>query len=191
VQQLTVRYCDFWGFGNAISVNGSTQAKPQVFEHNWIHDAAADGGSYHTDGIGSLSGAGSMSYAVINHNRIDSAGNTNGLAFQQGVYDHTTITNNYFGGFGYCVAVWSTNTYTTFTDNTFSTEILPVFGPCYPHNFSTTTGSTWRRNRWKVPSGAAWGNPAHDGWFWIPGGTDASAVGYSDDSFVSLSDFAG
>jgi hypothetical protein len=191
VQKLTVDHCDMWGFGNAIDINGSTQAKPQVFTNNWIHDARQDGGIDHTDGIGQLSGAGTCSYIIVDHNTIESPGNTNGLAFQQGVYDHTTITNNYFGGFGFCVAVWQTNTYTTFTDNVFSTKILPVFGPCYPHVFATTTGSLWRRNKWKVPAGAAWGNPAHDGWFWQPGGDDASSLGWSDNTFVSLTDFTG
>src|SRR5262249_22644252 len=58
VQKLTVVHSDFWGFGNAIDIAGSTQAKPQVFRDNWIHDARADGGIDHTDGIGTLSGSG-------------------------------------------------------------------------------------------------------------------------------------
>jgi hypothetical protein len=192
VQKLTMDHCDLWGFGNAIDINGSTQAKPQVFTNCWIHDAADDNGAaYHTDGIGSLNPGDTGSYIVIDRCTIESPGNTNGIAFQEGVYDHLTITNNYFGGFGYTVAVWQTNTYTTFTDNTFSTKLLPVFGPCYPHNFSTTTGSVWRRNKWKVPAGAAWGNPTHDGWFWIPDATNVQDVGNSDNSFVSLTDFTG
>lgn len=188
VQQLTVTHCDLWGFGNAIDITGSTQAKPHRFEHNWIHDAAADGGSYHTDGIGSLSGSGVGSYLVMNHNTIESLGNTNGVAFQQGVYDHYTITNNWFGGFGYCVAVWNTNNNITFTDNVFSTRLQCVFGPLYDSTMATSTGSLWRRNIWRVPSGAYWGNPAHDGWYWMP---VASASPSNDTPFVSLTDFTG
>ena len=36
---LTVEHSDFWGFGNAIDTEGSTQANPQVFKYNWLHDA--------------------------------------------------------------------------------------------------------------------------------------------------------
>jgi hypothetical protein len=189
IQQFTVTSCDFWGFGNAIDTQGSTQAKPHVFRDNWIHDAAEDGGSYHTDGIGAESGSGTGSYVVIDHNTIESHGNTNGIAYQAGHYDHFTITNNLFGGFGYTIALLGNAPSTTFTDNTFSTRLPVGYGPLYPDNFWTTTGSTWRRNRWKVPTGAAWGNPAHDGWFWLP---DASATsGSTDNPFVSLTDFGG
>lgn len=188
VGKLTVSHSDFWGFGNAIDVTGSTQAAPHVFKDNWIHDASADGGSYHTDGIGTLSGSGVGSYVVIDHNTIESAGNTNGLAFQQGTYDHFTIKNNLFGGFGYTIALWAPATYTTFTDNTFSTFLKPTFGPLYSTTFATSTGSTWRRNKWLVPAGAAWGNPAHSGWYWLPtGGANTT----SDNGYVSQTDFAG
>jgi hypothetical protein len=188
VGQLTVTNSDFWGFGNAIDVDGSTQAKPHVFRNNWIHDAANDGGGqYHTDGIGDESGAGRSSYVVIDHNTIESVGNTNGVAFQAGQYDHFTITNNLFGGFGYTVALLGGAQYTTFTGNTFSTRLPTVFGPVYPANFATTLGSTWRANRWLVPSGAAWGNPAYNGWYWLPN----AAASSNDASFVGLADFAG
>ena len=99
VQQLTMTHNDIWGFANAIDTNGSTQAKPQVFRDNWIHDARDDGGGVdHVDGIGSLN-SGGMSYVVVDHNTIVSFGNTQGLAFQAGPYDHFTVTNNYFSGF--------------------------------------------------------------------------------------------
>gem|GEM_PF-1041205 len=188
VQQLTVTHSDFWGFGNAIDIAGSTQAKPQVFRDNWIHDAANDGGGiYHTDGIGTESGSGSGSYVVLDHNTIESPGNTNGIAFQAGHYDHFTITNNLLGGFGYSVALLGAAPYTTFTGNTFSTRLRVDWGPLYPDSFWITTGSTWRNNRWKVPAGAAWGNAAHDGWYWVPN-TDANSSS-SDTPFVSQSDF--
>lgn len=190
VGQLTVTNSDFWGFGNAIDTTGSTQAKPQVFRGNWIHDASADNNAtYHTDGIGTESGSGTGSYVVLDHNTIISAGNTNGIAFQAGHYNHFTITNNLLGGFGYTVALLGGATYTTFTDNTFTTQLSLTFGPLYGDNFWTTTGSSWRRNKWMVPAGAAWGNPAHNGWFWLPN-TDSSGTA-SDDPWVSQTDFTG
>ena len=186
IEQLTVSHCDFWGFGNAIDIHGSTQTKPHVFQHNWIHDAADDGGSYHTDGIGNTTGSGTGSYVVIHHNTIESLGNTNGIAYQQGTYHHFTVTDNWFGGFGYTVAIWA-NTSTTFTGNVFSTRLPVVFGPLYPQTFWTGGTSLWRNNTWHVPSGAAWGNPAHDGWYWIP---DTSASS-NDSNFTSLTDYTG
>ena len=170
VGKLTVTNSDFWGFGNAIDINGSTQGKPQVFRGNWIHDAAQDGGSYHTDGIGSLSGAGTGSYMVLDNNTIESPGNTNGIAFQEGSYSNVTITNNLLGGFGYTVALWAPAPNTTFTGNTFSTRLKAVYGPLYPQSFWTSSGSVWKNNKWYVPPGAESGNPADNGKFWTPNG---------------------
>jgi len=170
VQKLTVSNSEFWGFGNAIDTRGSTQAKPHVFRGNYIHDARADGGIDHTDGIGDLSGSGSGTYVVLDNNTIESAGNTNGIAYQQGSYNNFTITNNLIGGWGYAVALWAPAPNTTFTGNTFSTRLKPVFGPLYPQSFWTSSGSVWRNNRWYVPAGAAYGNPADNGKFWTPSG---------------------
>lgn len=192
VEKLTVDHCDFWGFGNAIAIEGSTQTDPHVFTDNYIHDASDDGGAiYHIDGIGDLSGTGVGSYVVINHNTIVSEGNTNALAFQEGVYDHFTVTENLFSGFGYTIAIWEENGTTdiTFTDNVFSTMLLPVFSPIYPQLFWTTTGSTWRRNKWAVPSGAAWGSPSHDGYFWMP--VTDGIIGTDDTPYVSTTDYSG
>ena len=174
VGKLTVSHSDFWGFGNAIDITGSTQAKPHVFRDNWIHDAADDGGSYHTDGIGTLSGNGTGSYMVLDHNTIMSAGNTNGIAFQQGSYSNVTITNNLLSGWGYAVALWAPAPNTTFTGNVWSTKLKPVFGPLYPQNFWASTGSYWHNNKWSVPAGAAYGNPADDGKFWTPSGVSTT-----------------
>jgi hypothetical protein len=189
VGALTVTHSDFWGFGNAIDTGGSTQAKPHVFRDNWIHDAAADGGSYHTDGIGNESGAGRDSYVVMDHNTIESLGNTNGIAYQAGSYDHFTITNNLLGGFGYTVATWAPAPGTIFTGNTFSTRLPVGYGPLYPQSFWTSSGSIWKCNKWKVPAGAAWGNTAHDGWYWVP--DDSGNSGSTDASFVSQTDYLG
>jgi len=189
VAQLTVTHSNFWGFAEAIDTNGSTQAKPQVFRDNYLHDSRNDGGSDHTDGIGTLSGNGTSSYTVIDHNNIQTKANTNAIAFQGGTYSHMTITNNLLGGFGYTVSIISSNhaPYTTFTGNTFSTLIKPDWGPLYGDDFVTSTGSVWSNNKWLVPSGAAWGNPAHSGWYWLP---TAGAQGTSDDGpYVSQTDY--
>jgi len=175
VGKLTVTHSDIWGFGNAIDIAGSTQAKPQVFRDNWIHDAANDGNAdYHTDGIGTLSGSGNGSYVVIDHNTIVSPGNTNGIAFQQGSYNNFTITNNLFGGFGYTVALWAPAANTTFVGNTFTTGLRPVWGPLYPQSFWSSSGSIWRCNRWRVEPGSYYTPTSDDGKFWTPNGVSAT-----------------
>ena len=82
---FTVENSDFWGFGVAIDTSGSTQANPQLFHDNWIHDAAdpldAGGCNYHHDGIGMLNG-GTESYATVDHNTIEFLGSTNLIAWQ-------------------------------------------------------------------------------------------------------------
>lgn len=173
---LLVTNCDFWGFGNAIDGSGSTSELPHRFLHNWIHDAAEDGdATYHTDGIGHTSSFGSESHVQMIHNRIESLGNTNGIAFQApGPYSNFVIKHNLLGGFGFTVAIWSDESAagaavnTIFTDNVFSTKLPLLFGPLYPQDFWTAAGSVWARNRWHVPSGAAWGTPSNDGKFWLP-----------------------
>ncbi len=188
IGKLTVTACDMWGWGNAIDVNPTTDAStPQVYRDNWIHHAAdVDHAVYHHDGIGAESGGSSGSYVTIDHNTIESLGTTNGVAYQAtGPYSHFTITNNLFGGFGYTVAILGGATDVTFTGNTFSTRIQSTYGPLYPDDFWTTTGSVWKNNKWMVPPGAAWGNPAHDGWFWLP-----TAGSVDDDSgYVSKTDY--
>ena len=192
-RRLTITHCDMWGFANAITVMTSSQASPILLRDNWIHDARNDGGVDHTDGPGQIGGSRAMSFVTIDHNTIESLGNTNALAFQYGPYSDFTITNNLFGGFGYGIflsTVNGVNQRITFTDNTWTTRLQVVFGPVYGLNFWTGNGCLWRRNKWKVPIGAAWGNRAHDGWFWTPTGGDASPT-YDDTQFVSLSDYTG
>ena len=170
-------------------MNPATDAsQPQVYRDNWIHHAAdVDNAVYHHDGIGAESGSSSGSYVTIDHNTIESLGNTNGVAYQAtGPYSHFTVTHNLFGGFGYTVAILGGATDVTFTDNTFSTRLTSTYGPLYPDDFWTTTGSTWKRNKWMVPAGAAWGNPAHDGWFWLPTGGSVT----DDSGYVSQTDYA-
>lgn len=190
VGALEVDHCDMWGFANCIDVTGGTQAKPHIYRNNWIHDARNDGGQDHTDGIGALSGGGSESYLILDGNTIESAGNTNAVAYQGGHYDHVTVTNNVFGGFGYTINFTGTLSDFTFTDNTFSTRLPVYFGPLYSDHFVNSPNSTWARNKWHVPAGAAWGKPEHDGWFWMPVAADRN--GSTDDTqFVSQTDHAG
>lgn len=74
---------------------------------------------------------------------------------------------------------------TVLTGNTFSTGIQSVYGPLYPDDFWTQSGSIWQGNKWSVPTAAAYGDPAHDGWYWVPG------AGCIDDesNCVSQSDY--
>jgi hypothetical protein len=193
VQQLTVTHSDIWGFGNAIDINGSTKDKPQVFRDNWIHDARDDGNDRdHTDGIGTLAPSGGKgSYIVIDHNVIESVGNTNAIAFQGGDYDHVTITNNLFGGFNQNINLTDDSggaTNTTFTGNTFSTRLQNGYGPLRTSSFVNAAGSVWKNNKWLVPPGAWWGKPEHNGWYWMP---NAATRHTTDDSaYVSQTDYA-
>lgn len=196
VQKMTVSHCDFWGFGNAVTILGGSATNPWLFEHNWFHNACSDP-IYHTDGIGQLNSGNTVSYCTINHNTIESIGTTNGLAFQEGHYNNFTVTNNLFGGFGYTVAIWGTNTSggsiatnITFTDNTFSTRLAVDWGPLYHDTWASSSyGGNWRRNRWSVPAGAAWGTQSHDGWYWRPVAGGHSGSG--DIEYVSLTDYTG
>jgi hypothetical protein len=133
-----------------------------------------------------MGGSGSSSHVVVDNNVIESVGNTNGIAWQGGTYDHFTITNNLISGWGYAVNISGTTSNMTFTDNVFSTRLKCDWGPLYPSSFWVTAGSIWRRNKWMVPVGAAWGNRAHDGWFWRP--TRAGSGTASDTAYVSQVD---
>ncbi len=175
--QVTVSHSDFWGWGNAIQFGFSTQAKPFVVRNSWFHDARADGGIDHTDAI--LSNSGGPSYMVFDHNTIVSVGNTQGLALQTEPdgqhYDHVQITNNYFSGFGYTVAIGENSigdTNITFTGNTFGTDIKPVFGVLYDDDtWNSAQGNVWRNNKWKVVPGSYYAPTSDDGKFWWPDGT--------------------
>jgi hypothetical protein len=173
--KITIDHSDFWGFGNGIQFSSSTQAKPFVVRNSWFHDARADGGVDHTDGI--LSNEGGPSYMVFDHNMIASVGNTQGLALQTETraYDQVTVTNNYFSGFGYTVALGENlqSTNLTFTGNTFGTNFEPVYGPLYCDAVwnSATKGNVWRTNKWHVVSGSYYSPASDDGKFWWPDGT--------------------
>lgn len=167
---LTVEYCNIWGFGNAFQINGSSQAAPHIIRHNWIHDAADPAGSYyHHDGVLCTVGGANCKYVVIQHNTIESLGNTNAIALQLdggGPYDHITVVNNKLGGFGYTVQIGGASTgnqFLTFTDNVLNLGVVSEFGPLY--NWSNALGNnTWRRNTWLDPTGV----DSRSGKFWYP-----------------------
>ena len=171
--QITVDHSDFWGWGNGIQFGRSSQAKPFVVRNSWFHDARKDGGIDHTDAI--LENYGGASYMVFDHNTIVSDGNTNGLALQNGNqtgYTNVTITNNYFSGFGYTINMcgyFQGCANITFTDNTFGTDIKPVWGALY--GWSDGSGNLWRRNKWHVVPGGYYSNNTDDGSYWWPDGT--------------------
>ena len=198
---LTVEHSDFWGFGNAIDTEGSTQANPQVFKYNWLHDAVEnDNGfgnscGYHVDGIGMLDN-GTEDYAVVDHNTFEFEGNSNEIAWQDGTYAHDQNTNNLLSGDneayagGRCTSSCTAPSYIQTTGNTYSTYLAVPTGD-YPidnaTNFWSGTGDVWNHNYWAVPSGAAWGTPAYNGYYWVP--TTNSSGFPNDCGFVSQTDW--
>jgi hypothetical protein len=193
VGALTVDHSNFWGFHDAIPLAGASGDPLRIIKNSWFHDTADTGGIAHVDGIGDLDTHGAWGNVTIDHNRLDHQANSSVIAFQYGPYNNIRVTNNYIaGGGGYAVEIGGTGTQTniTFTDNTYATQ-RNGYGPLYPENFWTGNGNLWRRNKWLVPSGAAWGNPAHSGWFWMPVSQDASSAGANDGAFVSQTDYEG
>lgn len=171
---LTVRRSEFWGFGNAIEFEPecSSQAQPIIVEDTYMHHAAAityvGADEYHHDGILCSYAAG---WVQVRRCKIHSLGNTNALAFQStgGGWSNCVIEDNSFSGFGYTLNFgdsWGSTNF-TFTDNDFSTEYDVVYHGGPPNPWDDVT-SVWSGNRWKVPAGAAFGNPAWDGNFWWP-----------------------
>lgn len=173
---VTIDHSDFWGWGNGIQFGYSTQDRPFVVKNSWFHDARDDGGIDHTDAI--LSNEGGPSYMIFDHNTIASRGNTQGLALQteKRGYDQVVITNNYFSGFGYTVAIGENlkSTNITFTGNTFGTDFKPVFGTLYSDADYGSSGNVWKCNRWLVVPGSYYKPVSDDGKFWVPGGVSAS-----------------
>ena len=175
--KITIDHSDFWGWGNGIQFGQSTQAQPLVIRNTWFHDARSDGGGVdHTDAI--LSNEGGPSYMVFDHNTIASVGNTQGLALQTESrgYDHVTITNNYFSGFGYTVAIGETipSTNITFTGNVFGTDFKPVWGPLYSSTNWSSSGNHWRNNKWRVVAGSYYTPTSDDGKYFLPNGSKSS-----------------
>lgn len=179
---LVARRCEFWGFGNAIQLDVSSNAThPVTIEYCYMHDAADQAGSdYHHDGILSSNGGPNVSHITIRGNTIISGGNTNGIALQvdpgsPAYYSDITVTGNLVGGWGATVNLGGNgtgNTNVIFTDNTLTTLIAPLFRELY--GWSDGSGNLWRRNRWYVPPGAQYGNPADSGKYWTPAGVSTT-----------------
>ena len=193
----TVEHSDFWGFGNAIDTAGSSQANPQTFKYNWIHDSVTTGGcGYHNDGIGMLN-PNTESYATVDHNTMEFLGNTNLIAWQNGTYSHIANTNNLLSGDnvmyagGRCTSSCTPPTNITSTGNTLNTYLTfsaPGGGaPIDPAtNFWSGTGDVWNHNYWAVPPGAAWGTAAYNGYYWVP---TTNSQTPQDCGFVSQTDY--
>lgn len=180
--RLEVDHANIWGFGNAMQITddtaGSGLPNLLIVTDSWIHDPSADGGGqYHVDGI--LSNDGGTGNLTIHHNTITGDGNTNGLAMQTAgggssgtPYEHLTITNNYFSGYGYMVnSGGDTNSqYIVFTGNVWGTDIQPVFGPLYGNAMYTTAGlhNIWSNNKVYVTPGTSWMAAGNNGLYWWP-----------------------
>ena len=194
---FTLSHSDIWGFQSGIILGGTnTAATPNVIQDNYLHDQGQcmeiPGCPTHADGIGMVDTGGTAQYITINHNNMPFIqDNTNNIAFQEGTYDHLTITNNILSGDGYTVAIWDTSTNTTFTGNIWTNYGQHYFGVNYGRNFWDRPGSTWAHNHfvWD-PSGAnpfyedgpGNGNagpitPADSGKCWVPSGLSATDYG--------------
>jgi hypothetical protein len=191
--QLTMDWCDVWGFGNGLQLNGSTRQAPHSITNCWFHHGAdtdaAPGGStglYHVDAILCTVGGARETYLAISGNSLASLGSTNAIALQRDsgdYYHYITITNNYLSGFGYTVQIGGDgrgNSHITFTDNIWSTGIEAKFGPLYSWGGSS---NVWRHNRWQVFSGDP-ANPVKltadaTGKYWWPTDTNAHSEDYT------------
>ena len=201
-QQLTIRNCDIWGFSNATKISGSSQSWPLLYDTCWFHDLRPnDNALDHQDGPG-CPGSGTGSYITFNRCTIEALGDTQGLAFQDGVpivnglWSHMTITDNLFGGFGNFVYIGYGASYITFTGNTWSTRLHCYYSPLYdPAQFIGSAGTLWRNNKWYVPSGADYGKPEYSGYYWLPAGANLSGYSPVNDELamglVSTTDYAG
>jgi hypothetical protein len=147
---VSITHSDMWGFGDGLLLGPNTAATPILIQDNWLHDQSdcPNDCLYHTNGIGQVNTGSSTSYVTINHNNMPFIqGNTNDIAFQEGTYDHLTITNNIFSGDGYTIAIWGTSTNITFTGNVWTNYGQQNDGVLYPQNFWDTPGSTWAHNK--------------------------------------------
>ncbi len=159
---IWIDHCDFWGFGNAITI--LTTIAPMTITNNWIHDAAnPTEQSYHTDGIGFLNGNTAPNNVAIIGNTVAMLGNTNALALQAatGGYQNIHVNNNFWSGDGATIAFCHPGSVqcanSTFYGNTFGTDV-EAGGPLYDPGASLGTGSVWACNTIEVRSGTTWAN---------------------------------
>lgn len=200
VGKLLIDHSDFWGFGNAVELTGSTVAKPHVIQNSWFHHGAdpfGENGSsanFHNDCW--LVNDGNYHGAKCINNIMEIWGNTNLLAWQgSGAYNDSTVTGNRFSGDQQSISLSASGTSQriVFTDNTFSTRIGRAVGTGKPLRAwavsDSNSGSVWRRNKWMVASNAAvanypnanWGNPTWNGKYWWPADTDTSGSSHTTD----------
>lgn len=189
---MTVSHCDFWGGENLIDMAGTGQT---LIDHCWFHDQCTTDPLAHVDGVGNLNGGINASNVTVSYCTIEGKGNTNAIAFQgcPGGYHNMSFVGNYLGGYGYTVFIDGAHGTDTiqFTDNIFSTEFTPDWGPLYNTAFVSTPGSKWARNRWHsldpVTGGnLGWGTKANDGKFWLPVTSNST----NDSAYVGTADHA-
>ncbi len=196
---FTVSHCDFWGYGEGMQISdpaGSSQALPVNVSDSWFHDASDQGtgpiGPYHVDGI--LCNNGPGPYMTFHHNTISGPYDTNALAMQttgggsSGTpYNHMTVTNNYFSGYGYMVNTGgdTNSTYVTFQNNVWADDYEPGFGPLYGNAMYTLANNgLWSGNTYWAKLGT-WMNLGNNGLYWWP--TDenpansSSIIGHATD----------
>lgn len=190
---LVVDHCDFWGFGNAFQLAGSTVAKPHIVRDSIFHHGGDpfvvnnSGGQFHNDCW--LVNNGGYQGAQCVNNAMEIWGNTNLLAWQgAGNYNDAIVTGNLFGGDQQSISLSASGTSQriTFTDNWYSTRIGRSVGDGTPLRSwavsDSGSGSIWRRNKLLVGAGslsanypgAKWGNVAQNGNYWHPGDTDTT-----------------
>ena len=188
---LSITHSNIWGWNTGIIVgNGSSATHPEVIQDNWLHDQGdcepymGKGCLTHADGVGMVDTGTKTSYVTVDHNNMPFIyDNTNDLAFQQGTYDHLTITNNVFSGDGYTVAVWATSSNVLFTGNIATNYGQEAYGWVYPQSFWTVSTNTWARNKFMWdPTGVS---PfeggkltaADSGKCWVPTGVSTTDYG--------------
>ena len=179
---LTIKNCDFWGFGNggARLANGSTQANPFIVHYSYIHNLRLNTSTTdHQDGIGAP-GGGDIAYLQLTNNTINTGGDTNAIIWgaANSAVSHLLIDGNLLGGYGFNVALLNAAnniSNVTFTNNTFTTQLQCFFGPLYDQTILSAPGLIWRGNKWLVPNGAYWGHAQYNGYFWVPGYTSLAS----------------
>jgi hypothetical protein len=190
---LTIDHSDFWGFAEAVQIGYSSRTGPVTISNTWIHNPRDPGGSDsstddHTDGI--LENYGGLSYMTFDHDSIIGDGNTQALALQGSApYDHITVTDNYFSGYGYmiCIGAHTPDTNVVFTDNVWGTDFEPGFGPMYDDDSFTTPGlgGVWKGNTIQVAPGTSWMAAGNNHLYWWPGDSNPSnshqIVGHTQD----------
>lgn len=177
--------CDVWGNAGMGDVFCGSPGNRVVLDSCYIHDQAdtddSGGCGYHQDGVGPTLST-YQQYTDILGCTVGSLGNTNGLAFQTGCVRECRIVGNYFCGWGYTLNLGSTQDYNVaFTDNIYSAELAPIYGPLYfKWPWDSSRGMYWRRNRWQCRPGDQWTGitTPHNGQYWWPSDRNAHATDY-------------